>query len=65
MISGIPRSFSVTIQEQKKLLQGLAAGEKSANGQEEANGSSASTAANETTGPAPVIDSRHEGNENV
>jgi hypothetical protein len=56
----------ITIQEQKKkLLQGLAAGEKSANGQEEANSSSASTAANETTEAAPAIDSSHEGKDNV
>ena len=55
----------ITIQEQKKkLLQGLAAGEKSANEQEEANGSSASTA-NEITEAAPAIDSSHEGKDNV
>jgi THO complex subunit 2 len=54
----------VTIQEQKKkLLQGRAAGEKSANGQEEA--SSASTAVDEATEAAPTRDSPHEGKDDV
>jgi hypothetical protein len=56
----------VTIREQKKkILQGLAAGEKSVNGQDDANSSPASTTANETADAAPATDSLDEGNENA